>query len=154
MPALAALAAAAVLLGSPSYVPNGQRFGTEQPSVIYNGGAPSGMVSHIHWTGWDEPVARGSGVTPIYKPQGGYFAHRGQIRLRAHAIGGCPDGTASAYTQLSFRVAAWPGGPLGPWMKWSGSKTLCSFEDAEPGTPPGICSRVGSRDYTPGTMFD
>src|SRR4051812_6549998 len=128
MPDLLALAAATVLLGSPAYAMNGTGFGTEHPGVIFNGGVPSGRVSGIVWTGWGGPVAHGRGRNPIYRPQGGYFAAEARIRLRAEGIGTCPDGPGPAYTQLRIRVPNWPGGPLGPWVPWGGSKTICSFD--------------------------
>ena len=153
MPGLLAVAAATVLLGSPNYVMGGSGFGTEHPGAIFNGGAPSGMVSAITWTGWGNPTATGRGRIPIYKPQGGYFAQRGRIDLRAETIGTCPDGTGPAYTVLRFRAPNWPGGPLGPWVKWSGSQTICSFDPAETGTPAGLCGTVGSQNYKPGALF-
>jgi hypothetical protein len=146
--------AAAVVLGSPHYVPNGEGFGTEHPSRIFNGGVPSGLVTQIHWTGWGRPTAHGRGLNPIYRPQGGYFAHRARILLRATKVGTCPDGTGPAYTQLWFRDPQWPGGPHGPWMKWSGSRTLCDHSKFSVATPPGYCGFVGRHDYTPGTVFD
>jgi hypothetical protein len=155
---LIALAAAALVLGSPHYVPHGAGFGSAQPRALSNGGVPSGMVFGIRWTGWGAPVAHGRGTTPIYRPQGGYYGRRGRIVLRAQAVGACPDGTGPAYTELFVREAPWPGGPLGPWFKWSGSKTVCSFDDTDPvyggPHPPGICGRAGSGLYTPGTVFD
>jgi hypothetical protein len=154
MPGLLALAAATVLLGSPSYVMNGAGFGTERPATIFNGGVPSGMVSGISWSSWGGPTASGRGRNPLYKPQGGYFRQNGKVALRAEKIGTCPDGTGPAYTELWARFPNWPGGPLGPWVKWSGSQTICSFDPSEPGTPEGICDVVGSRNYTPGTLFD
>jgi hypothetical protein len=154
MPGLLAIAAATVLLGSPGYAPMGNGFGTEHPAAIFNGGAPSGGVNDITWSGWGAPVAAGRGLSPIYLPQGGYFAREARIALRAEKIGTCPDGTAPAYTVLRFRAPNWPGGPLGPWVKWGGSKGICSFDEPETGTPAGICATVGSRNYTPGTMFN
>jgi hypothetical protein len=153
MPGLLALAAATVLLGSPAYVPSGSGFGTAHPSAIFNGGVPSGMVSGITWTGWGGAVASGRGLNPIYRPQGGYFGRRARIALRAEQIGTCPDGTGPAYTQLRIRLPNWPGGPLGPWVKWGGSKSICSFDELETRRPAGICASVGSRTYTPGALF-
>jgi hypothetical protein len=146
--------AAAVVLGSPHYVTDGQGFGAAHPSRIFNGGVPSGLVTQVHWTGWGKATARGRGLNPLYLPQGGYFDRRGRILLRAQKIGTCPDGTGPAYTQLWFRIPQWPGGPHGPWMKWSGSKTLCDHSQFSVASPPGYCGFVGRHDYAPGTVFD
>jgi hypothetical protein len=154
VPGLLALTAATLVLGSPNFVMGGAGFGTERPSGISNGGDPSGMVNGITWSNWGAPAAFADGRNPIFKPQGGYFDADAAVRLRADNIGTCPDGTGPAYTQLSIRFPNWPGGPLGPWVKWAGARTICSIGDTEPGRAEGICDSVGSRSFTPGTMFD
>ncbi len=146
-----ALLAAAVVLGSSAFAPQGAGFGTAHPGRIFNGGDPSGMVSSIRWTGWGGGVAHGRGLNPIFLPQGGYFAHRARVLLRAHRVGRC--GSGPAYRELDIRLPQWPGGPLGPWWRWAAAKTICTAGEIDASNPPGYCGRVGSRDYTPGTVF-
>jgi hypothetical protein len=112
------------VLGSKRFsAPFGAGFGTAEPEVIFNGGDPSGEVSKIHWRGWGEPSAIGTGLEPIFKPRGGYFRKPGRVELRATALGKC--GPKAAYTRLEFRAPKHPGGKLGRWMLWSGEKTIC-----------------------------
>ena len=115
-----------VVLGSASFAPNGNGFGTAQPSEIFNGGDPSGNVSQIQWTGWGSSIAHGIGMSSIFMPQGGYYPQLVTIQLRAEDLGSCTPGGPSAYRKLSVREPSAPGGPLGPWMSWSGANTICT----------------------------
>jgi hypothetical protein len=119
-----ASASAGVVLGGKAFAPNGEGWGIEHPSQIFNGGDPSGLITHVHWNSWGGPVAFGWGRNPIFKPGGGYYRHPVAIKLRANAIGRCEG--RRAYTRLSVRVPSHPGGKLGPWRLWSGSSTICS----------------------------
>ena len=94
---------------------------------IFNGGDLSGLVTKIHWRHWGHRVARGRGRNHIFKPGGGYYRHSVRIKLKAHKIGRCPHSRRRAYKKLSVRVPKKPGGPLGPWFRWSGSKTICKL---------------------------
>ncbi|HEY3019716.1 MAG TPA: hypothetical protein VGJ32_05965 [Solirubrobacteraceae bacterium] len=148
-------AGAGVVLGSPSYVTGGSGFGETAPSLISNGGVPSGVVTHIRWRGWGKATATASGRASIYKPQGGYFPPV-RVPLRATNIGHCPGQSARAYTTLFIRVPPWPGGPLGSWFKWSGSRNLCDYSDEDPRYKkhwPGDCGSIGP-NYRPGDAFD
>jgi hypothetical protein len=114
--ATTASGASSVVLGSAAFAgPHGEGWGTAKPTRIYNGGDPSGLVTHIHWKSWGGRSAIGYGLNAIFKPHGGYYSHLAQIELRAHGLGKCGSGPR-AYTQLSFRVPSYPGGPLGAWM--------------------------------------
>jgi hypothetical protein len=118
-----------IVLGAPDYAGQfGRGWGKAKPRTIFNGGAPSGLVVGIRWTGWGEAVARGRGRIAIYKPGGGYFPKRVRIQLRASGRGTCP-GTAGqlAYTELEARVPSRPGGGLGDWFSWSGTDDICSW---------------------------
>jgi hypothetical protein len=136
---------------------NGEGWGTPAPASIFNGGAPSGGVADIVWTEWGSPVATGVGQGPIYKPQGGYYAARARVLLRASDIGTCASSPDLAYRLLEVRVPPWPGGPPGPWFKWSGTANLCDGTGDPayeyPHHPPGICGNVGN-DYEPGDLLD
>jgi hypothetical protein len=126
-------AAGTVVLGSKRYAPRGEGFGTVAPTRVYNGGVPSGDVTGIVWKDWGAPVATGNGLTWIYKPDGGYYPEQGAIELRAQSIGRCRNkkGKPSkqlAYRRLFARLAKYPGGPLGEWFRWSGSRTICNFK--------------------------
>jgi hypothetical protein len=121
-----ARATSAVVLGSRSFALNGAGFGTAHPSRIFNGGDPSGLVSHIHWAHWGASVATGRGLNSIFKPSGGYYSQLVTIELRASRLGHCTAGGPLAYRRLSFRAPSHPGGKLGPWTLWSGTPTICS----------------------------
>jgi hypothetical protein len=43
-----------------------------RPHKLFNGGDPSGLVTHIHWVSWGGKTAIGYGLNPIFKPGGGY----------------------------------------------------------------------------------
>jgi hypothetical protein len=101
----------------------GKGFGTAEPAEIFNGGDPSGSVSHITWSGWGNPSAIGYGLNPIFKPGGGYYRKPARIELRATSLGECAG--KAAYTRLEIRVPKHPGGKLGKWLLWSGAKTIC-----------------------------
>jgi hypothetical protein len=116
----------AVALGAKSFAPGGDGFGTVQPSDIFNGGDPSGHISQIHWTGWGSNTAFGTGMSSIFKPSGGYYPQPVQIQLRADQLAGCAPGAPPVYRHLSVREPSVPGGPLGPWMGWSGPGNICS----------------------------
>jgi len=120
-------AARAVVLGSKSYpLPSGHGFGTAQPGTIFNGGDPSGLVTHIHWSSWGGSVATGKGLNAIFKPQGGYYGQLVTIQLRAYDVGRCTPLGPLAYRRLSVRVPSRPGGPPGPWVGWGGGRgTIC-----------------------------
>ena len=133
MAAVTPIAAAArplprkVVLGSASYAgPYGSGWGKEKPRTVSNGGVPSGVAKAIRWTNWGAPVSYGRGRIAIYKPRGGYYRKLAVIELRASRLASCPgEGGWPAYTRLQARVPKRPGGKLGKWFSWSGSKTIC-----------------------------
>ena len=124
--ASAAAGDAPVVLGSRAFAaPHGEGWGAARPARIFNGGDPSGLVTHIRWSSWGAASATGYGETFIFKPRGGYYDEPARIELRAHGLGSCSPSGPPAYTELSVRVPAHPGGPLGPWMSWSGARSIC-----------------------------
>lgn len=54
-------------LGSP-WGQNQTGYGQMRPSTIYNGGDPTGLVQHIHWTNWGKSIAVGSGESTYVWP--------------------------------------------------------------------------------------
>ncbi|WP_320669246.1 hypothetical protein [Patulibacter defluvii] len=127
--ATSAASAGTIVLGSAAYAPNGSGFGTAKPRVIFNGGAPSGRVERIRWRGWGHAVTYGRGYIPIYRPNGGYYARLGRIELRASGRGTCPGTNGQrAYLKLRARAVSKPGGRLGKWFSWSGSRRICTFD--------------------------
>lgn len=116
-----------VVLGSAEFAtPDGEGWGTSKPTKIFNGGDPSGLVSHIHWDSWGGATAIGYGRNAVFKPGGGYYRQLATIELRAQHLGKCRSGGPRAYTQLAYRVPARPGGPLGQrWHLWSEAKSIC-----------------------------
>ena len=115
------------VLGSSAFAPNGKGFGTAKPRTIFNGGVPSGLVTQIRWRRWGTALATGVGKNAIYRPEGGYYARKATIKLRATRRGRCPDSDQPAYLRLEARVPSHPGGKLGPWFSWAGAKTICRF---------------------------
>ncbi len=120
-------AARTVVLGSKHHpLPSGYGFGTVRPGAIFNGGDPSGLVTHIHWSSWGGSVATGHGLNAIFKPAGGYYAKLVTIQLRAYDIGRCAALGPLAYRRLSVREPSRPGGPPGRWVAWGGGRgTIC-----------------------------
>lgn len=115
-----------IVLGAKRFMePDGKGWGTAEPSTIFNGGDPSGLVSDIRWTGWGQPVALGSGKTSIFKPGRGYYNQLVTIKLRAWDIGSCTPGGPRAYLKLSVAEPSIPGGPLGGFAGWSSGGDLC-----------------------------
>jgi hypothetical protein len=132
-----------VVLGAKNFVRGGEGWGTAQPSMIYNGGDQSGLARDIHWTNWGQPVATGTGLTSIFKPEGGYYPQRATIALRASDIGTCTPGGPRAYRRLSTRVPTRPGGPLGPWGQWA--KTMCSYDAGQSTSPEPTTTTTSSQ---------
>jgi hypothetical protein len=114
-----------VVLGSADNYPEDWDigFGTAQPRVVFNGGAPSGRASDIRWTHWGEARAFGTGKAAIYRPEGGYYSEEVTVLLRAEAIRDCNG--KRAYTRLYAREPDKPGGPLGAWFLWADDDNLC-----------------------------
>jgi hypothetical protein len=124
--ASASAAARAVVLGSKSWaLPDGYGFGTAHPRAIFNGGDPSGLVTHLVWRGWGTGVATASGRNAIFKPGGGYYGKLVTIELRAYDLGRCTAGGPPAYRKLAAREPSRPGGPPGKWFAWAGARTIC-----------------------------
>jgi hypothetical protein len=70
------------------------------------------------------PYGKGFGTAePSEIFNGGYYRRPARIELRAADLGKC--GKQAAYTKLEFRAPKKPGGKLGKWMSWSGTKTIC-----------------------------
>ena len=116
-----------VVLGSKHFVRYGIGWGTAHPRVIFNGGDPNGKAFNIRWNGWGSRVAVGHGLTWLFRPNGGYYSKPGAIELRAYRVGKCSARGPRAYLRLRAREAVRPGGPLGPWFRWGGQRTLCHW---------------------------
>jgi hypothetical protein len=115
-----------VVLGARAYAGSqGVGWGKPHPSELFNGGDPSGLVSHIDWLTWGGASATGHGLNAIFKPRGGYYSQLVRIQLHAYDRGRCTPHGPLAYRKLSFREPSRPGGHVGVWRSWSGSKTLC-----------------------------
>jgi hypothetical protein len=123
---IGASAARLPVLGSKAYsLPGSTGFGTYKPSEIFNGGDPSGRVQGITWTGWGTAQSYGYGKSSIFMPNGGYYPGLVRVELRASNLGHCTTGGPLAYERLAAREPSHPGGPLGAWFAWAGSKTIC-----------------------------
>ena len=117
-----------VVLGKRNLTGNdGVGWGTAHPSVIDNGGVPSGKAWNLRWSNWGAASATAHGLTWLYRPKGGYYRRPGAMELRAYRLGRCEVGGDPAYTRLAARVATRPGGPLGQWFAWGGWRTICRW---------------------------
>jgi hypothetical protein len=125
IPASADLKSGTIVLGKKNLLSDGTGWGSAHPSVIFNGGDPSGRAWNLQWIDWGTAVARARGLTSIFAPHGGYEAKPGVIELRASVIGRCSPTGPPAYTRLEARESASPGGPLGRWFVWGGWRTIC-----------------------------
>jgi hypothetical protein len=127
IPVSASAAGSGVVLGKRGLTGSyGLGWGTSSPSLIYNGGVPSGKAWDLRWSNWGSAsAATAHGLTWLYRPHGGYYGKPGAIELRAYRLGRCVPGGVRAYTRLAVRVAIRPGGPLGRWYAWGGWHTTC-----------------------------
>jgi hypothetical protein len=126
-PASASAAARVVILGSTKWaLPDGYGFGSAHPHAIFNGGDPSGLVTHLVWRRWGTSVATAKGKNAIFKPNGGYYGTLVTIDLRAYDLGRCTAGGPLAYRKLAAREPSRPGGPPGRWFAWAGARTICT----------------------------
>ena len=126
-PGLRAAVKSVPVLGSARFWPGhyDKGFGQAHPKTIFNGGDPSGLVTHIRWQHWGAKRAIGWGKTSIFKPHGGYYPQPVRAELRVSRLGRCTKHGPSAYRHLEAREPAKPGGKLGKWFSWSGAKTIC-----------------------------
>jgi hypothetical protein len=114
------------VLGSRSFnAPGAAGWGTVEPKKIFNGGDPSGLVEDIVWSGWGTADAYGDGEGFINRPTGGYYPLV-KVELRADMLGRCTPGGPPAYEHLDIRVPSRPGAPLGSWIPWGGTGSICS----------------------------
>ncbi len=47
---------------------NGEGFGEAKPATIFNGGDPTGLVTHVRWSSWGASRAVGSGISEYLGP--------------------------------------------------------------------------------------
>jgi hypothetical protein len=114
-----------VILGNKNVVMHGIGWGTQHPSVIFNGGDPSGRAWNLRWSDWGDVTAEAHGLTWVSGPHGGYNPKPAAIELRASHIGRCDGAGALAYTRLEARERTGPGRPLGPWFVWGNWQSIC-----------------------------
>ena len=101
-PAASTSPAAVPVLGrSAGDFAHGAGFGLVKPARIFNGGDPTGLLTHITWTSWGGPDAVGTGQTDYVGP-GQPVAAGTQERatVRAFRLGSC-HGT------LMYRAVEW-----------------------------------------------
>lgn len=123
----AGAAGTTVVLGKKHLLRYGIGWGTAHPRLIFNGGDPSGRAWHLVWNDWGTSVAHARGLTWIFRPIGGYYRKPGAIELRASHLGRCTPHGPPAYLFLQARVVKRPGGRLGHWFAWGGSKSICHW---------------------------
>jgi hypothetical protein len=139
--------AAPPVLGVEDLVINGEGWGEVEPSIVFNGGVPSGLIDELTWTAWGSAVASGRGVIAIYRPEGGYYSERVPIDVRALGLGTCPGSDDPRYTRMIVRYPSFPGGEMGPWHPWTLS--LCDWDQE-----PDDCGQVGYEENSDYGVFD
>ena len=129
-PSISAYSPREPVLGSKKFVGKyGQGFGRYKPRKIFNGGALSGYVKNIEWSGWGRSTARGHGRGFTYRPNGGYYDDTVVVRLRARKLGKCRSSNRSAYTQLRAQFQKKPGShKYTRWFNWAGQKSICEWD--------------------------
>jgi hypothetical protein len=87
--AVPGLAAEAPVLAGPWA--SGQRgYGHVRPTTIYNGGDPSGLITHTHWRSWGGARAIGDGLGWWVGPhQDEAEGRRESVRVVAFQLGSC-----------------------------------------------------------------
>lgn len=89
---IAVTTAAPVPLLGLSWAPSQEGYGTPQPSTIFNGGDPSGLVTKVQWTGWGTARATGTGTgwSTLNAPDtaGGHYAKATVIAFNLGTCGG------------------------------------------------------------------
>jgi hypothetical protein len=92
---LAALCAASALaqpipiLAGP-WAPNQKGYGHARPGTVFNGGDPTGLVTHIHWSSWGGAKAIGTGTSDYVGPnQSVAMGTEEPARIVAFHLGSC-----------------------------------------------------------------
>ncbi|HEY5431654.1 MAG TPA: hypothetical protein VIK04_21260 [Solirubrobacteraceae bacterium] len=99
--AAAAQAGTAPTLGI-SRAPSQEGYGQVEPRTIFNGGDPTGLVTHVHWTHWGQPRAMGSGIGDWVWP--GLSVAGGSTPVRATVVA---FDLGSCAGRPAYRKIAW-----------------------------------------------
>lgn len=101
-PATSTSAAAIPVLGRPAGdFGHGAGFGLIKPAKIFNGGDPTGLLTHITWTSWGGPDAVGTGKTDYVGPgQSVATGTQERATVRAFRLGTC-------HGKLMYRAVEW-----------------------------------------------
>jgi hypothetical protein len=111
-------------LGVAASTPNsGRGWGLVKPSEVYNGGDPTGLVQHIHWSSWGGARAVGKGT--------GYYEAPGVD------VAGSVPATA---TIVAFDLGKCDGKPAYNSVEWYYPEKGQQFT---PGTYETTCNGVG-----------
>jgi hypothetical protein len=89
-------------LGRPAGVfAHGTGFGEVRPARIFNGGDPTGLVTHIVWTSWGGPRAAGTGTSDYVGPgQSVATGSEQRATVVAFSLGSC-------HGKLMYRAVEW-----------------------------------------------
>jgi hypothetical protein len=114
------------VLGSQAFVKaHGIGWGKYEPHTVFNGRTQAGLVLEIAWTGWGSATATGNGKGYVLVTKPKQHAVLVPVQLRATQLGHCSQGGPLAYQHLLSREPSKPGGPMGNWSAWTGTKTIC-----------------------------
>jgi hypothetical protein len=95
--------AAAPVLGQPvgTFTNNSQGFGEVRPATVFNGGDPTGLVTHITWSSWGDSTATGTGTSDYVGPgQSVATGTQEAVTIAAFHLGTC-DG------KLMYQAVEW-----------------------------------------------
>jgi hypothetical protein len=94
--------AAVPTLGRPAGVfAHGAGFGEVRPSKIFNGGDPTGLVTHISWKSWGGARASGTGMSDYVRP--GQSVATGT----QHAVTVVAFNRATCHGRSMYRAVEW-----------------------------------------------
>lgn len=112
------------------WAPNQQGFGEVEPSTVYAGGSPTGLVDDVVWESWGGEEARGEG-TGSWVPPGGATADSLPERaiVVASDLGDCNG-------QLAYRQVVW-------WFPDRGETEADAIGYGAPDDPFEICTPGG-----------
>jgi hypothetical protein len=82
-------AAVQPILAGP-WAPHQEGYGHAKPSTIFNGGDPTGLMLHIHWSSWGAERAVGTGIAEYVGPHQSVAEGSQEIaRVVAFQLGSC-----------------------------------------------------------------
>ncbi|WP_051792531.1 hypothetical protein [Amycolatopsis jejuensis] len=80
--------------------PDQEGYGTARPVTIFNGGSPTGLVSHVQWQSWGGQTAIASGTAIDAEGTSTAEGVERQVTVQAFDLGDCKG-------KLAYRALEW-----------------------------------------------